>query len=273
MIREIVHIDEDKCNGCGLCVPACAEGAIRLIDGKAKLIADNLCDGIGACLGHCPQGAIIIEKRAADEFDEEAVTAHLHTVATAAAPAPAPASACGCPSAAVQSFAPPQHGRGHGHGHGHGHGGGHGGGCPSAALRNFVPVNAGASNDAAGERPSELRQWPIQMHLVPPTAPFLNGADLLLAADCAPFAYADFHRDLLKGKALLIGCPKLDDGQAYLEKLTAMLRQNEIKSLTVAHMEVPCCSGLIQIAKQAIANSGKEVPLKTMRIGIQGDVK
>lgn len=262
MIREIVHIDEEKCNGCGLCVPACAEGAIQLINGKAKLIADNLCDGIGACLGHCPQGAIIIEKRAAAEFDEEAVAEHLHAAATVAPPAPA--SVCGCPSAAVKSFAPPEHGHGHGHGHG--------GGCPSAALRNFAPVSA-ANADVAGDRPSELRQWPVQMHLVPPTAPFLNGADLLLAADCAPFAYADFHRDLLKGKALLIGCPKLDDGQAYLEKLTAMLRLNTIKSLTVAHMEVPCCSGLIQIAKRAIADSGKEVPLTTIRIGIQGDVK
>lgn len=261
MIREIVHIDEEKCNGCGLCVPACAEGAIQLINGKAKLIADNLCDGIGACLGHCPQGAILIEKRAADEFDEEAVAEHLGAAVKAAEPAPAPISACGCPSAAVKSFAPPQHGHGHG------------GGCPSAALRNIAPVSAAASADVAGDRPSELRQWPVQMHLVPPTAPFLKGADLLLAADCAPFAYPDFHRDILKGKALLIGCPKLDDGQAYLEKLTAMLRLNEIKSLTVAHMEVPCCSGLIQIAKRAIADSGKEVPLTTIRIGIQGDVK
>ncbi len=260
MIREIVHIDEEKCNGCGLCVPACAEGAIQLINGKAKLIADNLCDGIGACLGHCPQGAIIIEKRAADEFDEEAVAEHLGAAATVAPSAPA--SACGCPSAAVQSFAPPQHGHGHG-----------GGGCPSAALRNFAPVSAAVSADVAGDPPSELRQWPVQMHLVPPTAPFLKGADLLLAADCVPFAYPDFHRDILKGKALLIGCPKLDDGQAYLEKLTAMLRLNEIKSLTVAHMEVPCCSGLIQIAKRAIVDSGKEVPLTTIRIGIQGDVK
>lgn len=253
MIREIVHIDEEKCNGCGLCVPSCAEGAIQMINGKAKLIADNLCDGIGACLGHCPQGAIVIEKREADAFDEEAVEAHLH----GAKGSPEPASACGCPSAAVKSFSPP----------GHGHGG-----CPSAALRNFTPKEERGS-DVAGERPSELRQWPVQMHLVPPTAPFLKGADLLLAADCAPFAYADFHRDILKGKALLIGCPKLDDGQAYLEKLTAMLRLNEVKSLTVVHMEVPCCSGLIQIAKRAIADCGKEVPLTTIRIGIQGDIK
>lgn len=259
MLREIVHIDEEKCNGCGLCVPACAEGAIQLINGKATLIAENLCDGIGACLGHCPQGAIVIEKRAADEFDEAAVAMHLQAASV-------PSSACGCSSAAVKSFSPPRHG------HGHGHGGGHGGGCPSAALRNFAPKSEGSA-DLAGERPSELRQWPVQMHLVPPNAPFLKGADLLLAADCAPFAYADFHRDLLKGKALLIGCPKLDDGQAYLEKLTAMLRQNEIKSLTVVHMEVPCCSGLIQIAKRAIAESGKEVPLMMIRIGIQGDMK
>lgn len=262
MIREIVHIDEEKCNGCGLCVPACAEGAIRLVNGKAKLIADNLCDGIGACLGHCPQGAIVIEKRAADEFDEDAVAEHLHAVAQPAVPVVAPPSACGCPSAQVKSFTPPQHGHGHQHG----------GGCPSAALRNITPKSAESAN-LNGERPSELRQWPVQMHLVPPSAPFLRGADLLLAADCAPFAYADFHRDLLKGKALLIGCPKLDDGQAYLTKLTAMLQLNEIKSLTVVHMEVPCCSGLIQIAKRAIVESGKDVPLTTIRIGIQGDLK
>lgn len=260
MIREIVHIDEEKCNGCGLCVPACAEGAIQLINGKAKLIADNLCDGIGACLGHCPQGAIIIEKRAADEFDEVAVSEHLQAAGKETDHAPALATACGCPSAQVKSFAPPQHGHGHG------------GGCPSAALRNFAPRSP-ADTDNSGDRPSELRQWPVQMHLVPPGAPFLKGADLLLAADCAPFAYADFHRDLLKGKALLIGCPKLDDGQAYLDKLTAMLQQNDIKSLTVVHMEVPCCSGLIQIARRAIVDSGKEVPLTTIRIGIQGDIK
>jgi hypothetical protein len=228
-------------------------------------ITDHVVATLAATVAHgaqvhpCPSplGALRLARRLGKD----------HAAAKVATPAPTPASACGCPSATVQSFAPPQPGHGHGHGHGHG------GGCPSAALRNFAPVSAAASADVAGDRPSELRQWPVQMHLVPPTAPFLNGADLLLAADCAPFAYADFHRDLLKGKALLIGCPKLDDGQAYLEKLTAMLRLNEIKSLTVAHMEVPCCSGLIQIAKQAIANSGKEVPLTTIRIGIQGDLK
>jgi NAD-dependent dihydropyrimidine dehydrogenase PreA subunit len=256
MIREIVKVDEEKCDGCGLCVPACAEGAIRIIDGKARLLADNLCDGLGACLGHCPKDAIIIEKRAADEFDEEAVEDHLGNTGRAAAvhPEPEPARG-GCPSAQVQSFAAPAHG----------------GACPSARLMTFdMPASP---SEESSTRTSALRQWPVQMHLVPPSAPFLQNADLLLAADCVPFAYADFHRDFLQGRALLIGCPKLDDGQAYLQKLIAILNQNDIRSLTVLHMEVPCCSGLIMLARQAIAASGKNVPLETVRIGIQGERK
>lgn len=237
MIREIVKIDEEKCNGCGLCVPACAEGAIRIVDGKARLLADNLCDGLGACLGHCPQDAILIEKRAADGFDEEAVEEHLKSSGRAAGAHPEPAH----------------------------------GGCPSARLMSFDRPSAPAEESSV--RTSELRQWPLQMHLVPPTAPFLRDADLLLVADCVPYAYADFHRDFLQGRALLIGCPKLDDGQAYLQKLTAILSRNDIRRLTVLHMEVPCCSGLIMLARQAIAASGKNVPLETVRIGIQGEVK
>jgi len=270
MQREIVRIDETKCDGCGLCVPACAEGAIKIIDGKARLIADNLCDGLGACLGHCPKDAIIIEKRDAADFDETAVEVHLKAEGKPLPPQHGHVARHdqpgqgGCPSAQVKTFpaAVPGHGA-------------HGGGCPSAALRSFAapaPALDGDRNDTE-KRPSQLRQWPVQMHLVPPTAPFLRGADLLLAADCVPFAYADFHKDFLQGKALLIGCPKLDDGQAYLQKLTTMLQANEIKSLTVLHMEVPCCSGLVMIARQAIANSGKEVPLTTVRIGIQGEIK
>jgi NAD-dependent dihydropyrimidine dehydrogenase PreA subunit len=254
MIREIVKIDEEKCDGCGLCVPACAEGAIQIIDGKARLIADNLCDGLGACLGHCPKDAIVVEKRAADEFDEEAVEEHLKGTGREMS-TPAAQAHGGCPSAQVQSFAAPAHG----------------GGCPSARLMSFDKPATPAEEISA--RPSELRQWPVQMHLVPPSAPFLRDADLLLAADCVPFAYADFHRDFLQGRALLIGCPKLDDGQAYLQKLTDILSQNDIRSLTVLHMEVPCCSGLIILARQAIAASGKNVPLETVRIGIQGERK
>jgi Fe-S-cluster-containing hydrogenase component 2 len=254
MIREIVKINEEKCDGCGLCVPACAEGAIRIVGGKAKLLADNLCDGLGACLGHCPKDAIIVEKRAAVEFDEEAVKEHLKNTGSETAAHAEPGHG-GCPSAQVQSLASPAHG----------------GGCPSARLMSFDEPSASAEEGSA--RPSELRQWPVQMHLVPPGAPFLKDAELLLAADCVPFAYADFHRDFLQGRALLIGCPKLDDGQAYLQKLTAILCLNDIRSLTVLHMEVPCCSGLIVLARQAIAASGKNVPLETIRIGIQGEHK
>ena len=258
MIREIVKIDEEKCDGCGLCVPACAEGAIQIIDGKARLLADNLCDGLGACLGDCPQGAITIEKRQADAFDEEAVEEHLQKST------PKPAA--------------PAQGQRHGHGHGGGCPGSRvmtmtppaGGGCPGSALRSFSAPKDDA-NTEAGTRQSQLRQWPVQMHLVPPTAPFLQGAELVFAADCVPFAYADFHKDFLQGKALLIGCPKLDDGQAYLHKLTEMLMKNDIKSLTVLHMEVPCCSGLVAIVRQALAASGKDIPLQTIKIGIQGD--
>ncbi|MDT8420339.1 MAG: 4Fe-4S binding protein [Desulfuromonadales bacterium] len=257
-IREMVKIDEDKCDGCGLCVPACAEGAIQLIDGKARLVADNLCDGLGACLGDCPQGAITIERREADEFDEDAVSEHLQEIGREPlehAHAPA-AHGGGCPSAQVQSFAAPSPG----------------GGCPSARLMDFSAKPASGTSEA-GQRPSELRQWPVQMHLVPPTAPFLQNAEVLLAADCVPFAYADFHRDMLKDKALLIGCPKLDDGQAYLQKLTQMLQQGSIKKLSVAVMEVPCCSGLVAIARQALAASGRDIPLEIITVGIKGEIK
>lgn len=254
MIREIVKIDEEKCDGCGLCVPACAEGAIQIIDGKAKLLADNLCDGLGACLGECPQDAITIERREADEFDEEAVEAHLGHKPESQHAHPAPAGG-GCPSAAVKSFAPA------------------GGGCPSARLQSFAGGDNSSETTDSPRRPSELRQWPVQLHLVPPTAPFLQNADVLLAADCVPFAYADFHRDLLKGKALLIACPKLDDTSPYVAKLTAMIQQGKIRRLTVAHMEVPCCSGLIFMARQAVEASGCDIPLETINIGVQGDRK
>ncbi|MDO3379796.1 4Fe-4S binding protein [Geoalkalibacter halelectricus] len=247
MIREIVTIDEEKCDGCGLCVPACAEGAIQIVDGKARLIADNLCDGLGACLGDCPRDAIKIIQREADAFDEEAVDEHLKKSGKPPLTAHAPES----------QVKPQAHG-----------------GCPSARLMEFSRKSEPQTTDEeAGERPSELRQWPIQMNLVPPTAPFFKDADLVLAADCAPFAFPEFHRDILKGKALAIGCPKLDDGKAYLEKLTAILRHNDIRSLTVVHMEVPCCTGLIMLARQAVADSGKDVPIETVKVGIQGDLK
>ncbi len=232
MIRNIVKIDEAKCNGCGLCVPACAEGAIQIINGKAKLIADNLCDGLGACLGDCPQNAITIEQREASEFDEQAVIE------------------------AKETNKPPVHG----------------GGCPSVQAQKLsLPKKSVSTKTEAG--PSQLENWPVQLKLIPPTAPFLAESDLLLAADCVPFAYPDFHQKFLTGKTLLIGCPKLDDVEAYMEKLTAILCQNDIKSLTVLHMEVPCCTGLLSLARQALTASGKEIPFESVIIGIKGDVK
>jgi len=232
VLRKIVGIDEEKCNGCGLCVPACAEGALQIIDGKARLISEKYCDGLGACLGECPQGAITIEEREVNEFDEEAVKRHLKEEKHATDELP-----CGCPSAAVTQFERQEE--------------------TEAALR----------------QQSMLGHWPVQLTLVPPQAPFLQGADVVLAADCVPFAYAGFHQEFLPGHALLVACPKLDDFEAHQNKLTDILSNSDIRSLTVVHMEVPCCSGLVHLVKQAIAASGKDIPLKEVTIGIRGAIK
>ena len=235
-IRKIVKIDGEKCNGCGACVPACAEGALQIVDGKAKLVSEKYCDGLGACLRECPQGAIIIEERAAEEFDEEATKLHLEKENHTMDELP-----CGCPSTTVTQF-----------------------------ERHEM---TGAPSMEATNQYSMLTHWPVQLTLVPPTAPFLQGADLVLAADCVPFTYARFHQDFLKKHALLVACPKLDDFQAHLKKLTDILSHSSVKSLTVVHMEVPCCSGLVHMAKQAMQLSGKDIPLKEVTIGIKGDLK
>jgi ferredoxin len=245
MIRKIVQIDQDKCNGCGLCVPSCAEGAIKMINGKAVLSADNLCDGLGACLGECPQDAIRIIEREADEFDEAAVEKHLEETGKAAA------------GPGHQSPAP----AGHGHG-----------GCPGSRAMSFAPPKTAAAEET-GSRQSMLGQWPVQLHLVPTNAPYFQDADLLIAADCVPFAYADFHKDFLAGKAVVIGCPKLDDNQFYLQKLTEIFRSSSIKSITVVRMEVPCCGGIVMAARQALAASGRDIPFKEVTVGIRGEIK
>ena len=237
VLRKIVKIDEEKCNGCGLCVPGCVEGALQIIDGKAKLISETYCDGLGACLGECPQGAITIEEREADDFDEEATKLHQEQEELVAEPLP-----CGCPGSTVRQF----------------------------ERQKGAEVTVG---DTPSSLPSMLGQWPVQLTLVPPSAPFLQGADLMLAADCVPFAYAGFHHDLLQGYALLVACPKLDDFQAHQKKLTDILRHAGVKSLTVVHMEVPCCFGLVHMAKQAILESGKDIPFKEVAIGVRGDIK
>jgi NAD-dependent dihydropyrimidine dehydrogenase PreA subunit len=247
MIRKIVVIDADKCNGCGLCVPSCAEGAITIVNGKAVLAADNLCDGLGACLGDCPQDAIRIVEREADGFDEAAVEKHLRTVR--------PES-----TGAAVSHAPHHHAAG--------------GGCPGSRVMSFAAEPAQSPVPEQAERQeSELRQWPVQLHLVPATAPYFQNADLLVAADCAPFAYGDFHRDFMAGKALVVGCPKLDDLDAYQRKLTEIFRSSTIKSVTVVRMEVPCCGGIVAVTKKALADSGKEIPFSEVTIGIQGNIR
>ena len=237
-LRKIVKIDEEKCNGCGACVPDCAEGALQIIDGKAKLISEIYCDGLGACLGRCPMGAITVEEREAEEFDEEAVKHHLHSEEPVTDELP-----CGCSSATVTRFERPA--------------------CAEST---------GVKTTGAPAKPM-LAHWPVQLALVPPSAPFLKGADLVLAADCVPFAYAGFHQEFLKDHALLVACPKLDDFDAHLKKLTEILRHSEPKSITVVHMEVPCCSGLVHMAHKAIIASGKDIPLKEITIGIKGDRK
>jgi NAD-dependent dihydropyrimidine dehydrogenase PreA subunit len=248
-----VKIDEELCDGCGVCVPACAEGAIQIVDGKARLLGDNLCDGLGACLGDCPQGAISIEEREADAFDERAVERHLTTL-----------------SGGPEPQSPPAHTHDHAHEHGHG------GGCPGARVLTFdrgAPKPATHSEGAAPEQPSALRQWPIQLHLVPPTAPYFQGADLLLAADCTAFAVGDFHRKYLDGKSLAVACPKLDQGvEIYLEKLKAMIDQAQVNTVTVLIMEVPCCSGLVHLAREAANQAQRKVPIKVVCVGLQGEV-
>ena len=227
--RKIVRIDEEKCTGCGLCIPNCAEGALQIVDGKAKLVKDIYCDGLGACLGHCPEDAITIEERDAKSFDEEATKKHLKDLKKKEQQKELP---CGCPGTAVKSF-----------------------------------------KKRATKSESELTQWPVQLMLVPVTAPYLKDADLLIAADCVPFSYPDFHQDFLKGKVLVIGCPKLDAATIYEEKLAEIFKMNNIKSVTVMHMEVPCCFGLNQIVNEALRLSGKKILLKEITVGIRGDLK
>ncbi|MFH1230632.1 MAG: 4Fe-4S dicluster domain-containing protein, partial [Planctomycetota bacterium] len=238
-IRKIVKIDEDKCTGCGLCIPACAEGALQIINGKAKLVKDIYCDGLGACLGECPEGAITIEKRETEEFDEAAAKEHLKQQKTAKKEP----LLCSCPSTTPRSF-------------------------DNKACN--IP-NGIKKSDVKME--SVLSHWPIQLMLVPPTAPFLQNCNLVIAADCVSYAYANFHQDFLKGKTLVIACPKLDDTEFYLDKLIDIFKSANIKSVTVLHMEVPCCSGLVFITKKALTTANKKIPAKEITISIQGNIK
>ena len=244
MKRKIVTIDPSLCNGCGLCISACHEGALKLVDGKAKLVSDSYCDGLGACLPECPTGAIKIVERESAPYDEAAVMARQAAAKGHAAPAPAPARPlpCGCPGSMAKAIARP---------------------APSAAQA--------APSAPAGAPASELTTWPVQIKLVPVNAPYLKNAALLIAADCSAFAYPDIHRRFMANKVTLIGCPKLDEGD-YSEKLTALLQANEIKSVTVLRMEVPCCVGIATAVQRALQASGKTIPWQVVTISTDGRI-
>ena len=240
VMRKIIEIDEERCDGCGQCVPACAEGAIQVIDGKAKLVADKYCDGLGACLGDCPMDALHVIEREAEDFDEEAVEEYLKTVAKPEEAAEQ-TMACGCPSTQIQSFNGDK-------------------ACP----------NAGPAV-GTGQGESALTHWPIQIKLIPPTAPFLKGADLLILADCVGGAYAGLHRDLMVGRVVMMGCPKLDDAEAYIEKFTEVFKTAKPRSITIAMMEVPCCSGLSHIVKEALKASQAAIPMEEVIFSVRGE--
>jgi ferredoxin len=271
MLRKIIKIDEEKCDGCGNCVPECHEGALQVIDGKVRLISDLFCDGLGACLGHCPQDALAIEEREAEPYDEykvmeyivrggkNVIKAHLEHLRDhnemeyfnqavkyldengielpVLKQAASEHTACGCPGSQELSFA------------------------------------AAETEEESGQRKSHLTQWPIQMHLISPTAPHFRNSDLLLAADCCAFSYGDFHKDYMKGKSIAIACPKLDSNkQVYLEKLISMINDANLKSISVMIMQVPCCGGLLQLAQQAVQSANRDIPIHVSVVGVNGDI-
>lgn len=275
-IRKIIKIDETKCNGCGLCIPNCPEGALRVIDGKVRLVSDLFCDGLGACLRHCPLGAISVEERAAVPYSEERVMenivvkgenttrAHLEHLYThgetelyAQAVAFLEKRGLNNPLASATAESA------------------HQGGCPGSRTRDLKKsFSAPAARSVAPEaQESQLQNWPIQIHLLNPSATYFQDADLLVAADCTAFSLADFQAAFLRGKVLLIGCPKLDDGEAYADKFAAIFKNNTIRSITLLHMEVPCCSGLIELVKDALDRAGKKIPLETIEVSLQGQIK
>ena len=282
MKRKIIKIDEEKCNGCGECIPECPEGALQIIDGKARLVSDLFCDGLGACLGYCPRRAISVEEREAEEYDERQVMenvvkqgrnvirAHLEhlrvhgqdrfleeAIGFLREKEIEIPEGFGRETLRPKCEAPAP-------------------GCPGARLMDLAERGEEGEKSPGREAEkslSSLRQWPVQLNLVPPSAPFLEGVDLLVSADCVPYAYPDFHRDFLSGKIVLNGCPKFDDIGYYREKLTAIFRQNDIRSVTVAHMEVPCCRGIQVVVEQALEESGKDIPLREAIVGIKGQIK
>ncbi len=244
MLRKIIEIDEEKCDGCRQCVDACHEGAIKIVNGKAKLVSDHYCDGLGDCIGECPQGAITIIEREADAYDEEAVKIHLEEKDIPVKEDKIAPLACGCPGTALRSFDAK---------------------TPAPKKQEVSSCCQSTSN------PCRLGQFPVQLMLIPPTAPFLQDADLLICADCVPFSVGDFHNRYLAGRAIVVGCPKLDDLPHYEEKFEAIFRQAKPRRITVLRMEVPCCSGLGNAAIRARDKVTPAIPLEVVVIGLQGE--
>lgn len=304
--RKIIKIDEEKCNGCGVCIPNCPEGAMQVINGKARLISDLFCDGLGACIGTCPKGAISIEEREAERYDEkkvmenivkqgkDVIVAHLKHLKEHGENQYLRAALEFLKEKKIKISIPlpEDHGRSPWSGGARHHRGGSGRhptgeargvpveeimpksecGCPGSKILNLKRKADGGQGPCQTLQ-SELQQWPIQLHLLNPNAPYFKGAELLIAADCVPFSYANFHQRLLKGKTLIIFCPKLDNARdIYLDKLTQILKNNSIHSITLAHMEVPCCFGLVNILEEAFKASGKNIMVKDYTISIQGDI-
>ncbi|WP_446007781.1 ATP-binding protein [Candidatus Electrothrix sp.] len=240
-VRKIIEIDDELCTGCGECVPDCAEGSLQIVDGKARLVEDKLCDGLGACLGACPTGALRIIEREADEFDEEAVEEFLA-------------------EQNKQQEAVASAGRG----------------CPSAQLKSFPQSSACQAANEPGSQDcsalSQLSHWPVQIRLIPPTAPFLENADLLIAADCTAVAYAGLQTDFLQGRVVMMGCPKFDDQQMYVERFTELFKTRKLNSVTILIMEVPCCSSMLQIVKKAYTDAKAEVPVRQAVVSTQGQL-
>ena len=230
MKREIINIDEEKCDGCGICIPSCAEGALQIVDNKARLVKESYCDGLGACLNECPKGAITMEERNVEAFNEEEVKLYLNNKETTINQL-----ACGCPSSTDQSW-----------------------------------ITEGEKGTRSA--PSLLSHWPVKLRLASPEAPYFNNSELVVAADCGPFAYGNFHKDFISGRAVVTGCPKFGDLELYEEKLTEILLNSEIKKIIVVRMEVPCCSGWLNAVWNAIYLSGREIPVEEKVIGIQGEI-
>ncbi|MCD6311604.1 MAG: 4Fe-4S binding protein [Elusimicrobia bacterium] len=272
--RKIIKIDEEKCNGCGLCIPNCPEGALRVIDGKARLVSDLFCDGLGACLGHCPRGAITTEEREAEPYDEKKVMGNIVKAGAATIKAHLVHlenhGETGYLNEAVEylsskNIAVPDYREEQPCAHF---------ACPGSAIldRTKDADNSGGTT-ARADVSSQLRQWPVQLHLINPHAPYFKEADLLITADCVPFACGNFHQRFLKGRVVIIFCPKLDEGlEQYIEKLTAVLKDNDIKSITVLRMEVPCCGGTTSLLEEALKRSGKNITIREYVISLKGEI-